>query len=157
MKRIMQNAFTLLLIIGVAAGLYSAKGWNPATALFPRVIGFPMLALLAVILAVDITRGRRQKENGETDGDSGTEYSTETYRTAIYFGWLIGFGVLIWAIGIVYSIPIYVFSYLKIVAKYNWLKSSIYAAAAMAAIILLFEYAFQVAWPEGALLSIMSA
>jgi len=67
MKRIMQNAFTLLLIIGVAAGLYSAKGWNPATALFPRVIGFPMLALLAVILAADITRGRRQKENGETD------------------------------------------------------------------------------------------
>ena len=153
----MQNAFTLLLIIGVAAGLYAARGWNPTTALFPRLIGFPMLAVLAVILALDIKRGRRQKDNGETDSDSGMKYSAETYRTAIYLGWLIGFGVLIWAIGIVYSIPIYVFSYLKIVAKYNWLKSSIYAAAALAVITLLFEYAFQIAWPEGALLSIMSA
>jgi hypothetical protein len=155
MKSIMQNGFTSLLIIAVAVGLYLSKGWNPTTALFPRVIGFPMLALLIVILAVDIIRGRCQKENGETDGDGDIEFSNETSRTAIYFGWLIGFGVLIWAIGIVYSIPIYVFSYLKIVGKYSWLKSGIYAAAAAAVIIILFEYVFQVAWPKGALLSIL--
>ena len=95
------------------------------------------------------------KENGETDGDGGIDFSTETSRTAIYFGWLIGFGVLIWAIGIVYSIPIYVFGYLKIVGKYGWLKSGIYAAAAVAVIVILFEYVFRVAWPEAAFLSIL--
>jgi hypothetical protein len=157
MKSIMRNGFTSLLIAAVAVGLYAAKGWNPTTALFPRVIGFPMLALLTAILVVDITRGRRQKENGETADAGGTEFSAETRRTAIYLGWLIGFGVLIWAIGIVYSIPIYVFGYLKIVGKYGWLKSGIYAAAAVAVIILLFEYAFQIAWPEGALLSILNS
>jgi hypothetical protein len=154
MKSIMHYVFTSLLIIAIAVGLYLAKGWNPTTALFPRVIGFPMLALLIAILAVDIKKGRRQKENGEADGDGDIEFSAITSRSAIYFGWLVGFGVLIWAIGIVYSIPIYVFGYLKVVGKYSWLKSGLYAAAATAFIYLLFEFAFQVAWPEAALLSI---
>jgi hypothetical protein len=157
MKRIIGNTFTALLILAVAVGLYAAKGWNSTTALFPRVIGFPMLALLAVILAVDIARSKRGNENQEADGDEGTEFSAVTRRTAIYLGWLVGFGVLIWAIGIVYSIPVYVFFYLKIVGKYGWLKSAIYAAAAVTIIVVLFEYAFQIAWPEGALISMYNS
>ena len=31
-----------------------------------------------------------------------------------YFGWLIGFVVVTWAIGIVYTIPIYVCGYMKL-------------------------------------------
>jgi hypothetical protein len=157
MKRIMQNGLTSLLIIAVAAGLYVARGWNPTTALFPRVIGFPMLALLTAILAVDITRGRRKIEDGETEGDGGMDFSAVTNRTALYFGWLIGFGVLIWAVGIVYAIPIYVFGYLKIIGKYSWLKSGIYAGAAMVVIVVLFEYLFHVAWPEPALHIMLSS
>jgi hypothetical protein len=156
MKSIMQYVFTSLLIIAVAVGLYISKDWNSTTALFPQVIGFPMLALLIAILAVDIKRGQRQKKNGETNGDGDIEFSTITSRMVIYFGWLIGFGVLIWAIGIVYSIPIYIFSYMKIVGKYSWLKSGIFAAAATAVIIILFGFIFQVAWPEGTLLSILN-
>jgi cytochrome c oxidase subunit IV len=100
-------------------------------------------------------RGRSQKENRARDGDGETEFSAETRRTSIHLGWLIGFGVLIWALGIVYSIPIYVFGYLKIIGKYSWLKSGIFAAAATAVIVILFEYVFRVAWPDAALLSIL--
>jgi hypothetical protein len=152
----MQNAFTSLLIIAVAAGLYAARGWNSTTALFPRVIGFPMLALLTAILAGDVRRGRRQKEIVATDGGGEREFSAEAGRASIYLGWLIGFAVLIWAIGIVYSIPIYVFGYLKIIGQYGWLKSGIYATAATAVIVILFEYVFRVAWPEAAFLSIFN-
>ena len=157
MKRLMQNGFTSLLIIAVAVGLYTARGWSATTALFPRVIGFPMLALLIVILAIDMKRARCQKEDEDTEGDGGMDFVATASRTVIYLGWLIGFGVLIWAIGIVYSIPIYVFAYLRAVGKYSWLQSGIYAAASVAVIILLFDYAFQVAWPEGALLSILNS
>jgi hypothetical protein len=156
MKRILENGFTLLLIIAVAIGLYAARGWNHTTALFPRVIGVPMLALLTVILAVDMARGRRRKEDVETAGEGGLDFPTSVRRTAIYLGWLIGFGVLVWAIGIVYSIPIYVAGYLRLVGKYSWLKSVVYAASSVAVIILLFEYAFQIAWPQGALLRILN-
>jgi hypothetical protein len=155
MKRIMGYVFTSLLIIAVAIGLYLSRNWNSTTALFPRAVCIPMLAVLVAILAVDIKQGQRQKKNGETDGDGDREFSAITSRTVKYFGWLVGFGVLIWAIGIVYSIPIYVFSYMKTLGKQSWLKSGLYAAGATAVIYILFEFAFHVAWPEGALLSML--
>lgn len=112
-----------------------------------------MLALLVAILTKDILQGQRQKKNGVAEGGDDREFSTITGRTVIYFGWLVGFGVLIGAIGIVYSIPIFVFGYTKIVAKQSWLKSGLYAVGATAVIYILFEFVFHVAWPEGALIS----
>ena len=150
----MQYVFTSLLIIAIAVGLYIAKDWNSTTALFPRVVGFPMLALVIAVLAVDIKNRRRQAMDGEINRDA--EFITTAGRMARYFGWLIGFVVLIWAIGIVYSIPIYIFIYMKIEGKYGWLKCGTYAAATTAFIAVLFYYVFRVAWPEGALLRIFN-
>lgn len=151
MKRIMGYVFTSLLIIAVAIGLYLSRNWNSTTALFPRAVCIPMLAVLVAILAVDIQKGRRQKEKEATEDDD-REFPAITGRTVKYFCWLVGFGVLIWAIGIVYSIPIYVFSYMKTLGKQSWLKSGLYAAGATAVIYILFEFAFHVAWPEGELI-----
>jgi len=150
----MQYGFTSFFIIMIAVCLYMAKDWNSATALFPRVVGFPMLVLMIAILAIDIKNGRRQDKNGKTDDD--VEFKKKTGRMVKYLGWLIGFVVLIWAIGIVYSIPIYIFSYMKIEGKYGWLKCGIYAAGTTVFITILFEYVFRVAWPEGALLRILN-
>jgi len=150
----MQCGFTSFFIIMIAVCLYMAKDWNSATALFPRVVGFPMLVLMIAILAIDIKNGRRQDKNGKTDDD--VEFKKKTGRMVKYLGWLIGFVVLIWAIGIVYSIPIYIFSYMKIEGKYGWLKCGIYAAGTTVFITILFEYVFRVAWPEGALLRILN-
>jgi hypothetical protein len=154
MENILQYTFTSLWIIALAIALYVSRNWNSTTALFPHAVGFPMLALLIAVFAADIIRGLRQKKNGVTDGDR--EFSTTTSRMVIYSGWLIGFVALIWAIGIVYSIPIYIFSYMKIQGKYSWLKSGIYAATATAFVVILFDYVFHAAWPEGALLSILN-
>ena len=67
MTNIIQYAFTSLWIIAVAVALYGSRNWNSTTALFPHAVGFPILALLVVILAVDIRKGRRRKEKGETE------------------------------------------------------------------------------------------
>lgn len=150
----MQYGFTSLFIIMIAACLYIAKDWNSETALFPRVVGFPMLVLMIAILAVDMKKGRRQDKDGEADDN--VEFITMTGRMVKYFAWLIGFLVLTWAIGIEYTIPIYIFSYMKIEGKYGWLKCGIYALATTAFITILFEYVFLVAWPEGALLRILN-
>jgi len=153
MKNIMQYAFTSLWIIAVAVALYVSRNWNPTTALFPHAVGFPLLAALVAILVVDIQKGRRQKEKGKTETDDDREFPAKNRCMTIYLGWLVGFAVLVWAIGMVYSIPIYIFSYMTIQGKYGWLKSGLYAAAATAFVFLLFQYAFSVAWPEGALIS----
>jgi phosphatidylserine synthase len=139
MTNIIQYAFTSLWIIAVAVALYGSRNWNSTTALFPHAVGFPILALLVVILAVDI-----RKED--------KEFLTKNRWMILYLGWLVGFAFLIWAIGMVYSIPIYLFSYMTIQGKYSWLKSGIYAAAATALVFILFQYVFGAAWPEGELL-----
>ena len=150
----MQYGFTSFLIIMTAVFLYIAKDWNSTTALFPRVVGFPMLVLTIAILAIDIKNGRRQDKDGEADDD--VEFKTRNSHMVKYFAWLIGFVFLVWAIGIDYTIPIYIFSYMKIEGKYGWLKCGIYAVATTAFITILFEYVFRVAWPEGALIRILN-
>ena len=150
----MEYGFTSFWIIMTAVCLYLAKDWNSMTALFPRVVGFPMLAVTIAILAIDIKNGRRQDKDGETDDDA--EFNKLTGRMVKYFAWLIGFVVLIWAIGIVYTIPVYIFTYMKIEGKYGWLKCGIYALVTTAFITILFQYAFRVAWPEGALFRVLN-
>ena len=149
MTTIIQYVFTSLWIIALAVALYVSRNWNPTTALFPHAVGFPILALLVVILVVDIRKGRRRKEKGEAEDK---EFLTKNRWMTLYLGWLVGFALLIWAIGMVYSIPIYLFSYMTIQGKYGWLKSGLYAAGATAFVFLLFQYAFRVSWPQGELL-----
>jgi hypothetical protein len=109
---------------------------------------------MIVILARDIKNGRRRDKDGKTADD--VEFIKKTGRMARYLAWLIGFIILTWAIGIDYTIPIYLFSYMKIEGKYGWLKCGIYAAATTAFTFILFEYVFRVAWPEGALFGILN-
>jgi hypothetical protein len=155
MKSIMQYGFTLLLIIVVAVALYVSQEWNATTALFPQAVGFPMLALLITVLAMDIKKGRRRKENGETDGEGDRKFSTVIGLTLLYLAWLAGFIVLAWAIGLLYSIPIYIFTYMKIQGRISWLQCGVYAVAATV-FVFIFGYMFQMAWPEGALLSTLN-
>lgn len=150
----MQYGFTSLLIIITAIFLYLAKDWNFETGLFPRVVGIPMLLVVIAILVVDIRKGLRQAKDGEADNDA--EFTAMNLRMARYFAWLIGFIFLVWAIGIEYTIPIYIFSYMKIEGKYGWLKCGIYAVAMTVFITLLFQYVFRVAWPDGALFRILN-
>ena len=152
MTNIIQYAFTSLWIIALAVALYGSRNWNSTTALFPHAVGFPILALLVVILVVDIRKRRRRKEMGETEDK---EFLTKNRWMLLYLGWLVGFALLIWTIGMVYSIPIYLFSYMTIQGKYGWLKSGLYAVGATAFVFLLFRYAFSVAWPEGVLISLL--
>ena len=150
----MQFGFTSLLIIMLAICLFISMGWNSTTALFPRVVGFPMLVIMIVILVQDVKQRRRLVDKVKIKMDEA--FKTKNIRMVRYFAWLIGFVALVWALGIDYTIPIYIFSYMKIEGKYGWLKCGIYAIATAAFITILFVYIFRVAWPEGALLSLLN-
>ena len=115
----MQYTFTSLWIIAVAIALYVSRNWNSTTALFPQAVGFPMLALLVVILVMDI----KKRAAPEREGGNRRRMRQEIFLPGtapwsfIWVGWS-GL-VLVWAIGLVYSIPIYIFSYMKIQGKYR--------------------------------------
>ena len=154
MKNIMQYGFNLFFIVMIPVCLYLAKDWNSMTSLFPRVVGIPMLVLMIIILAIDFKSGLG--EDKSEAADKALKFKTRHIRMIKYFAWLVGFVVLTWAIGIQYTIPIYIFSYMKVEGKYSWLKCGIYAVATTVFITILFVYIFRVAWPEGALFRILN-
>jgi hypothetical protein len=154
MKRTLGYAFMSSLLVAVSYGLYAGRHWNAKTALFPRAVGFPMAGLLAVILVMEVAKGRRRTERGgDGEGvDSDAEFRATSSRMLRYFGWLFGFVGAIWAIGMSYSIPIYILAYMRVEGRYGWGKCVAYAAATAGLITVVYNYAFRVAWPEGALL-----
>jgi hypothetical protein len=155
MKNTIQYVFTSLWIILVAVALYASRNWNSTTSLFPHSVGYPLLALLVAILVVDIRKARRQKAKGETESDDDRKFLHDNRWMMLYLGWLLGFAFIVWAIGMAYAVPIYVFSYMKLQGKYSWLKSAIYAAACSALVFILFQFAFKVAWPQGELFIVL--
>ena len=70
MKNIMHYVFAASLIVVIAVGLYIARDWNSTTALFPRLVGYPMITLVMAILATDFKKRRRQDGDGENLAES---------------------------------------------------------------------------------------
>ncbi len=149
MRQVMQFGFTLACIIVLAVCLFVAQGWNSTTALFPRVIGYPILVLLIVILVMDIVKERRLVQEDKSEQDAA--FKKFNLNMIKYFGWLIGFVVLMWLVGIVYTVPVFIFSYMKREGRYTWLASLSSAVAMTVFIVVFFQYLFKVAWPEGVL------
>lgn len=155
MKKRLELAFTLSVLGAIAWGLYAGRGWNATTALFPRAVGFPMLFLLTGILGMGMVKGRGRgiDRNGKPDDALPDSAFRETAaRMARYFGWLLGFVVAIWAIGISFAIPVYILAYMKIEGRYGWRTCVTYASVTAGLITVVYSYLIRVAWPEGALL-----
>jgi hypothetical protein len=155
MKKRLELAFTSSLLVAISWGLYAGRGWNATTALFPRAVGFPMLFLLIGILGMEAAKGRSREHdrNGHSeDLDPEAVFGERAARMMRYFGWLLGFVVAIWAIGIALAIPIYILTYMRIEGRYAWRTCVVYASVTAGLITIVYGYLFRVAWPEGALL-----
>lgn len=155
MKRIVEYVFTLSLLIGISCALYAGRNWNATTALFPRAVGVPMLGVVMGIFVMEIVERRSRANGGNGDvenGDRDSMFRQTAGRMVRYFGWLFAFVAAIWAIGISYSIPIYLFAYMRIEGRYGWWKCVIYSSLTGGLIGIVYGYVFRVAWPEGALL-----
>ena len=156
MKNIVSYTFTSLWIIALAMALYVSRNWNSTTALFPQSVGYPLLAFWWSSWCWI----SKKDDAGKKRGKRLTNAAKISYRNramVLYLSWLVGFAVVVWAIGLIYTIPIYLFSYMTLQGKFGWFKSAIYAAAATAFIFLLFQYAFHVAWPAGELLMMFNS
>ena len=157
MKNIIKTIFTSLIIIAVAVGLYVAKDWNSTSALFPRLVGFPLLALSIIVLLIDLTNAQRQKKAAvqEKQIEEAIAFRKKLNASMLLFGWLIWLIVLIWAIGVNVAVPIYIFPYMKIKGEFSYLKSSLSAIFTGLGVFLIFNVIFSVVWPQGALQKIM--
>ena len=151
MKKTLNYGFTLLLILASIGGLVATRGWNSTTALFPRAIALPMLLLALAILLRDILADRRRsREAAGLDAGAAAEDTARLAAVAVRFAWLIAFTLVIWALGLVPAIFLFVVAYMGWQGRCCWGRSVLFAAVTAAAVYLIFNLAFQVVWPDPA-------
>jgi hypothetical protein len=112
-----------LATAGLAAyALVASIYWPFRTALFPRVLGLPLL-LLAIVELVLSLRSVESARGGHAVDFQMTEDLDPVVarrRTAAIFLWIIGFFILILVFGFTLAVPLFVFLYMKVAGQERW-------------------------------------
>lgn len=119
-------AFSLALAALAAYAVYAALRWPPKAALFPLVMGIPLLVLALAQFLVDL----RERAPAAPPGASA--------RALAVFGWMVAFILLVLLAGFPVAVPVFVLAYL-VIAGEGWVLSVALAAAAWGAFHLLFQ------------------
>ena len=120
--------FSAGLALAAAYAVYAAMRWPPKAALFPLVMGIPLLVLVLAQVVVDL----RQPPAAAETGPAGR-------RTLAVFAWMGAFVVLVLLAGFPVTVPLFVFLYLLVDSREGWLLSGVLAAAAWGFFHLVFE------------------
>jgi putative tricarboxylic transport membrane protein len=140
--------FTLAIVAMAAGALWQSRGFGVRAGLFPWAIGFPLLALGVLQLYFDVTRSD-QRPAPLTDAD--LPPSVIAHRTAVAFGWIVGFPIAIWLLGFTIGGLLCTFLALKVGSREPWPISLAITAAIGTSIYGVFDWALHVPFPPGAL------
>ena len=119
-------AFSLGLALVAGYAVYAAWSFPAKAALFPLVIGIPLLVLALAQLVLQLREPEAPLES-------------ERRRTLAAFGWMAAFIGLVVLAGFPTAVPVFVFSYLAAQRAAPWWQSAALAAAAWGVFHLLFE------------------
>ncbi len=149
------SLFTLPILLLFLGGVVTARQWEFQARLFPWVIGIPALALCVSQLAMDLFWAQRSDDPDDVRGlmdlpvDRSVPVSVVVLRAINTFGWIVGFFVVIWLIGFIISVPLFVLLYLTIQAREKLWISLVYTGVILIFLIGLFHQILHVPWPPG--------
>ena len=124
-----RSAISLFLFLLACFAVYRAFDFNDAARLMPLIIGIPTLALSAVVLVMEIAaqwKGKPKSAQGALDGSrlgkdlSPKERRALARRELSLILWFVGLVVLIWLIGLLWTIPVFLVLFLWLQAREPW-------------------------------------
>jgi len=116
-------------LAGVAAyAVMTALRWPPKAALFPLVMGIPLLVLALAQMVIDL-RGAAALEDAPGGGQAAISV----------LGWMVLFIVSVLLVGFPLSVPLFIFGYLVLSGRERWPLSLALAGIAWGLFYLLFE------------------
>jgi hypothetical protein len=135
------SAFSLFLAIVAAYAVVSASSWPLKAALFPLVMGIPLLVLALVQLVFDLQGKTDPAEGPAMDLAPSADVAPELAhrRTIAIFAWMAAFIVLVLLIGFPLAVPIFMFCYLMLQSAVGWWRSLALTAGAWGFFYGLFE------------------
>jgi len=144
-------AFTLLIVAVLAAALWQSRNFGFRAGLFPWAIGIPVLALAALLLALQLAGRQPSRTMGFAGSDLGISASEARRRTAVILGWIAGYLVAIWLLGFTLAGALCTFLSLKIGSRERWPVSLAMTAGMAAFIYVVFVRVLHVPFPPGEL------
>jgi hypothetical protein len=111
------------------------------------------MIILAIAQVLDLKGVKAKQSSDGTPMDfqftQGVDPALARRRTFNIFGWILGFFLAIWLIGFAITVPLLVFTYLKIQSAENWRISIILSAVAWLIFYGLFVRTLHLPFPEG--------
>lgn len=152
-----QAIFSFIFLIFFIFFAYHARDWRLQARLYPWVIGIPMVILALVQLILDL-KGieRKQQDAAPVDfqfAQTTVEPAVAKRRAITMFAWFFGFFIAIWLLGFSITIPLMVFTYLKIQSNEKWLLSLTLTAVAWVFFHTLFVRLLHLPFPDGLVLT----
>jgi hypothetical protein len=120
--------FSVGLAVVAAYAVFAALRWPPKAALFPLVMGIPLLVLTVAQVILEL-RAPPLPPEAPSAGR----------RVLMVFAWMIGFVALVLLGGFAAAVPIFVFLYLRLDSREGWVLSGALAAAAWGFFHLVFQ------------------
>lgn len=135
-------AFSAGLAVVAAYAVVTALRWPPKAALFPLVMGIPLLLLALAQVTIDWRVAGPREE------------STQETRAAIsILAWMAGFIALVFLVGFPLAVPLFIVGYLLLQGREPWFLSIALALIAWGAFYLLFQrllhFPFDSGWLTG--------
>lgn len=124
-----RTAISLFFFLLLGGAVYSAFDFSSVARLMPLIVGIPTFVLAAAVLGMEIASqwtGKPKKAGGAMDGSRlGKDLSPQERRTMMrregsMVLWLIGLVVLIWLIGLLWSIPVFLALFLWLQGREPW-------------------------------------
>jgi hypothetical protein len=148
--------FSIGWLIFFIVWVYLAKDWRLQARLYPWAIGIPMVVLAIIQVILDL-KGvqRKQADAAPVDFQFSQEIDPQVARrrTINIFSWIVGFFLGIWLLGFVITIPLLVFTYLKIQSNESWVTSVALTIAAWLVFYGLFVRLLTLPFPQGLVLA----
>ena len=144
-------AFTVAIVVILAAALWQSRKFGFRAGLFPWAIGVPMLALASLLLVLQFTGRELQPAAGLAGPEPGFPASEGARRTAVILGWIVGYLIAIWLLGFTLGGALCTFLSLKAGSGERWPVSLAMTAAMAAFVEIVFVRALHVPFPLGQL------
>jgi hypothetical protein len=141
-----------LVVFAVAViFLFLTMDWPYETYLFPRLICSVVLITVLISLYSEM---REEKKSGldhrnAWQASSMAEGRTAFNKTTIVMVWMFLYILAIWLVGYEYASVAFIFFYMKFQGEQTWTVSILSTIAALAFVMLVFDWGLGIKWPDG--------
>jgi hypothetical protein len=159
MKPVLKGRSLLGLGVTIVAAyaLYDSWHWPYKTALFPKLISVPLLVLGLLETFLSLYVPEEQREGAVVDFEFSTSVDPviARNRTLSLFLWIVGFFAMIFLVGFLWAVPLFIFLYLKVEGKEAWVLTMLLTAFSWLFMEGLFDRLLHIPFSQGWLFSVL--